>query len=63
MRKNTYFISRISKILILTVVPLTVILYILRGLGILSFLSGGVILFLIIASIFIVILFLIDKTY
>lgn len=63
MRKNTYFISRISKILILTVVPLTVILYIIRGLGILSFLSGGVILFLIIASIFIVILFLIDKTY
>ena len=63
MRKHTRLVSKILNNLFVTVVPLTIILYVLRGIGLLSFLKGGIILFLIVFSIFIVIFYLIDKTY
>ena len=63
MRKNTHYLSQVLTYLLLSVVPLTIILYIFRGLGIIAFMPGGLILFLIILSAFTVIFYLIDKTY
>lgn len=63
MRPPNRFISRILHYLFFTVVPFSLFLYVLRGIGILSFLNGGIILFLMVFSIFIVIFYLIDKTY
>ncbi len=63
MRKNTYIRGRIWNYLFFGVIPLTVIIYVLKGLGILTFIPGGITLLLIILSLFIAIFFTIDKTY
>ncbi len=63
MRKNTHYFSLVLQYLFLSVVPVSIIIYILRGLGVISFINGGLILFLIILSVFTVIFYLIDKTY
>jgi hypothetical protein len=63
MRKNTYIRGRIWNYLFFAIIPLTLLTYVLRGLGIFAFIPGGIILLLIILSLFITIFFIIDKTY
>lgn len=43
--------------------PLSIVLYVLRGLGFLGFVSGGVLSFCILTSIFSLLGFLLVKTY
>ncbi|BAQ63385.1 hypothetical protein GM3709_150 [Geminocystis sp. NIES-3709] len=63
MSRNLIKIQKNLRLLIIALIPITVILYLLRGLGFLGFLSGGILLFLIIASFFSLVTFLIIQTY
>ncbi|MBL1209762.1 MAG: hypothetical protein FWJ34_08675 [Geminocystis sp. GBBB08] len=63
MNRKTQKINQNLRLLIIIFIPLTIILYLLRGFGLFGFLPGGILLFFIIASIFILISFLITKTY
>ncbi|AFZ46995.1 hypothetical protein Cyast_1026 [Cyanobacterium stanieri PCC 7202] len=63
MRRNTQNISRTLRFLTITTVPLSIIIYILRGFGLLSFMYGWIVILLFLTAIFSSIFFLIDKTY
>lgn len=47
---------------VVTLLPLTIIIYVMRGLGILTFIPGGIIYLLILLSVAALILYGIDKT-
>jgi hypothetical protein len=63
MRRNTQRINQILRFLIVTIVPITVILYCLRGIGWFGFINGGFLLLLISVSVFTLLFFLISLTY
>ena len=63
MRRNTQLIAQFLYRLVMAIVPLTILLYILRGIGWFGFFHGGWLLFLLILSIFSVIFWLISLTY
>ncbi|WP_373479124.1 hypothetical protein [Geminocystis sp.] len=63
MNRKTQKITKKLRLLIVLFIPLTILLYLLRGFGLLSFLPGGIFLFLMIASLFLLISFLITETY
>ncbi len=58
MNRKTRKINKSLRLLIIIFTPLTLILYLLRGFGLLGFLPGGILLFLMITSVFILIGFL-----
>jgi len=62
MNRKTQKITKKLRLLIVLFIPLTILLYLLRGFGLLSFLPGGIFLFFIIASLFLLISFLITET-
>jgi hypothetical protein len=63
MNRNFVKTRKNLRWLVMILIPSTIILYLLRGFGILSFVSGGFFLLLIIVSFFFLITFLILKTY
>lgn len=63
MNRNLIKIRKNLRWLIIVLIPSTIILYLLRGFGLLSFVSGGFFLFLIIVSFFSLITFLVLQTY
>jgi hypothetical protein len=63
MNRKTQTINKRLRLLVMIFMPLAIILYLLRGFGLFGFLPGGIFLFFIIASIFILISFLITETY
>jgi len=63
MRRYTQIISQTLRFLTITTIPLALTVYILRGVGLLSFLYGWVVVLTIWLGIFSLIFFLIDRTY
>lgn len=63
MRINTQTITKILRILTITTVPLSIVVYLLRGVGLLSFLYGWIVILLILIAMFSSIFFFIEKTY
>lgn len=63
MRRNTQLISNFLRNITIISLPLALGLYLLRGFGIISFVSGGAIIFMLGLAILSLILFLIDLTY
>lgn len=63
MNRNFVKIRKNLSRLIIVLIPISIILYLVRGFGFLSFVSGGYFLFLIIVSFFSLTIFLILKTY
>ena len=58
IRRETLILRRA----VVTLLPLTIIIYVMRGLGILTFIPGGIIYLLILLSVASLILYGIDKT-
>lgn len=63
MRRYTQVISQTLRFLTITTIPLALIMYILRGVGLLSFLYGWVVVLVIWLGIVSLIFFLVDRTY
>ncbi|WP_066348560.1 hypothetical protein [Geminocystis sp. NIES-3708] len=63
MNRKIQIINKKLRLSIIIIIPLTILLYLLRGFGLLGFLPGGILIFLIIISAFILISFLITETY
>ncbi|MBF2057121.1 MAG: hypothetical protein IGQ45_07825 [Cyanobacterium sp. T60_A2020_053] len=63
MRRNTQLISNFLRNVTIISLPLALGLYLLRGFGVISFVSGGVIIFMLGLGALSLILFLIDLTY
>lgn len=61
MKRKTQTINKRLRLLIIIFIPITIILYLLRGFGLLGFFPGGIFLFFIIASIFILISFFLTE--